>query len=132
MKAYQRRKKALEELVLLLSEIDSYIDLIIVEGPRDIASLRALGFNSSIELLSHHGIGDYELAEMIALKYSNVLILTDFDEEGLILNKKFSEILELKGVKVEKSLRKKLSKLMSMIGVYTIEALDNIKYEIMY
>jgi 5S rRNA maturation endonuclease (ribonuclease M5) len=131
MKAYQKRKKALEELISLFSEIDNYIDLIIVEGQRDLESLRSLGFTSSVEILNHKGIGDHELAEILASKYSNILILTDFDEEGLILNKKFAEIFELKGVKVEKSLRNKISKFMSMIGVYTVEALDNIKNEIL-
>lgn len=131
MKASQRRKQALEELIALLSEIDTYTDLIIVEGPRDLESLISLGFRSNIEILSHTGIGDYELAEIIASKYSSVLILTDFDEEGLILNQKFAKILELKGVKVEKNLRKKFRKLMSMICVYTIEALDNIRNEIL-
>ena len=126
MKVLQRRKKALEELIKLLCEIDEYVDIIIVEGNRDIVSLRTLGYNSEIEILNHIGLGDLELAEIIASKYSRVLILTDFDEEGVALNQKFTDIFEHKGVKVERGLRRRFSRLMSTVGVYTIESLDNI------
>jgi 5S rRNA maturation endonuclease (ribonuclease M5) len=59
-----------------------------------------------------------------------VLILTDFDEEGLNLNKKFSMILERRGTVVETGLRRRIARLMNTIGVYAIESLDNIRDEI--
>ena len=130
MKITHRRKDALERLILLLSEIHNYVDLLIVEGIRDVDSLRALGCQVDIEVLSHVGINDYDLAEQIASKYNHVLILTDFDEEGLNLNKKFSMILERRGTVVETGLRRRIARLMNTIGVYAIESLDNIRDEL--
>ena len=130
MKITHRRKEALEKLILLLSEIHNYVDVLIVEGIRDVDSLRALGCQADIEVLSHVGINDYDLAEQIASKYNHVLILTDFDEEGLNLNKKFSMILERRGTVVETGLRRRIARLMNTIGVYAIESLDNIRDEL--
>jgi 5S rRNA maturation endonuclease (ribonuclease M5) len=125
-----KRKEALERLIELLSEIHNYVDVIIVEGLRDADSLRSLGCQADIEILSHVGVSDFDLAEQIASKYNHVLILTDFDEEGLSLNQRFSSILERKGVIVETGLRRRIANLMAMIGVYAIESLDNIRDEI--
>jgi len=130
MRFTQRRKDALVELIEFLSEAHNYVDVIIVEGIRDVSSLKTLGCETVIEILSHAGVSDYELAEQIAVKYNSILILTDFDEEGLKLYQKFSRILERNGVKVETSLRHWISRLMAKIGVYAIESLDNILYEL--
>lgn len=98
----------------------------LVEGLRDVESVKALGCISEVEVLSHSGVNDFDLAEEISSKYSSVLILTDFDEEGLNLNKRFTSILEHKAVRVETGLRRHIGRLMARIGVYAIEALDNI------
>jgi len=130
MRFSQRRKDALEELSGFLSEVHNYVDVIIVEGIRDVSSLRALGCAAEIEVLSHKGVSDHDLAEEIASKYASILILTDFDEEGLNLNQRFSNILERTGAKVETGLRRWFARLMARIGVYAIESLDNIRDEV--
>ena len=130
MRFTQRRKDALEELSEFLSEAHNYVDVIIVEGIRDVSSLRALGCTADIEVLSHTGVSDHDLAEEIASKFNSILILTDFDEEGLKLNQKFCSILERTGAKVETSLRRWIARLMARIGVYVIESLDNIRDEL--
>ena len=126
MKATHQRKLALEELSTMLRELHDYVDLVLVEGPHDVDSLRALGCTTNIEILNHPGVNDFDLADKIASKNTAVLILTDFDEEGLALTKRFSSILEIKGVKVEYGMRAQVGRLMAMIGVYAIESLDNI------
>lgn len=130
MRFTQRRKDALEELSEFLSEAHNYVDVILVEGIRDVSSLRSLGCTAEIEVLSHTGVSDHELAEEIASKYNSVLILTDFDEEGLNLNQKFCSIFERTGAKVEIELRRWIARLMARIGVYAIESLDNIMDDI--
>ena len=126
MKATHQRKLALEELSAMLRELHDYVDVVLVEGLHDVDSLRALGCTAKIEILNHPGVNDFDLADQIASKNTSVLILTDFDEEGLGLNKRFSSILEVKGVKVEYGMRARVGRLMAMIGVYAIESLDNI------
>ncbi|MFC1802969.1 toprim domain-containing protein [Thermoproteota archaeon] len=127
MHVSHQRKNVLKELEVLLKELHVYVDLVLVEGPRDTESLISLGCITEIEILSHTGVNDFDLAEKIAAKYGRVLILTDFDEEGLRLNRHFSKLLERKGVKVENGLRRRVGRLTAIMGVYAIEALDNFK-----
>lgn len=130
MKITHRRKEALDRLSTLLEGVHDYVDVILVEGQRDVESLRALGCTASIETLSHVGVNDFDLAQQISTKYSHVLILTDFDVEGLNLNQRFSSILERQGATVENRLRRRVGRLMAMIGVYAIESLDNVDVEL--
>lgn len=97
---------------------------------RDVSSLKSLGCTTKIEILSQRGINDFDLTDKISKKYGRILILTDFDNEGLRLNKQYSYLFERKEVKVEIGLRHKIGRLMSKIGVYTIEALDNVKNDV--
>jgi 5S rRNA maturation endonuclease (ribonuclease M5) len=101
--------------------------VVLVEGLRDIEALRLMGYVGVIEALSRPGVNDFDLADELASKYGHILLLLDFDEEGLNLNNHFTQLLERKGVKVEYGLRKEFSRLMAAIGVYAIESLDNIK-----
>lgn len=94
---------------------------------RDVSSLKSFGCTTKIEIIGQRGINDFDLTDKISKKNRRIVILTDFDEEGLRLNKQFSYLFERKEVKVEIGLRRKIGHLMSKIGVYTIEALDNIK-----
>jgi 5S rRNA maturation endonuclease (ribonuclease M5) len=127
VKINQKRKNAMDELASLLKEVHCYVDVIIVEGARDIKALRNFGCQAEIETLAHVGLGDYELAEQVASRYNRVLILTDYDAEGIYLNQNFSSIFEYKDVKIDKGLRNRIRRLMTTIGVYAIESLDNIK-----
>jgi 5S rRNA maturation endonuclease (ribonuclease M5) len=129
VKSHEQRKEALEELSSLLGDLHNYIDVILVEGQRDVESIKNLGGTTEIEMLSHKGVNDFDLANDLASRFENVLVLTDFDEEGLNLNKRFTVLLEHEGVRVESGLRLIVGKLMARIGVYAIEDLDNIKDE---
>jgi 5S rRNA maturation endonuclease (ribonuclease M5) len=130
MRYNYRKKEALVELRKQLADIHNYVEIILVEGIRDVHSLRTLGCMAEIDVLNHANISDYDLAEEISTKYQNALILTDFDEEGINLNQRFSKLLERKGVKLESGLRLRIANLLAKIGTYTIESLDNIFNEI--
>jgi 5S rRNA maturation endonuclease (ribonuclease M5) len=120
------KKDALERLKLLLSEIEKNVDLVLVEGQRDVEALRNLGYAGGIATCSRFCVNDTELAEMIASENNRVLVLTDFDQEGNDLNTRFSELLEHMGVVVEKGLRGQVARLMSILEVHVVEALDNV------
>ena len=121
------RKIALKEMEALLVELPTLVDTVLVEGPRDTEALRSMGYVGVIEVLSRTGVNDFDLSDELASKYSQILLLLDFDEEGLNLNNHFTQLLERKGMKVEYGLRKEFSRLMAEIGVYAIESLDNIR-----
>ncbi len=130
MRSQARRKYAIRELEKLLAELPSLTDVVVVEGLRDINALRSLGYNGEIEPLCKTGVNDYDIADMIASKHIRVLLLLDYDEEGLSLTNHFTQLLERQGVKVEYGLRKEFGRLMAAIGVYAVESLDNIRDEL--
>jgi 5S rRNA maturation endonuclease (ribonuclease M5) len=127
LRSQMRRQTALKEMETLLVELPILVDTVLIEGPRDTKALRSMGYVGVIEALSRTGVNDFDLSDELASKYSNILLLLDFDEEGLNLNNHFTQLLEMKGVKVEYGLRKEFSKLMAEIGVYAIESLDNVR-----
>ncbi len=126
MRRTTRRKKAIEEMKELLSEISGLVDVILVEGLRDVESLRRLGYTGEIVTCAATNVNDYDLMTEVSGKYRLVLILTDFDQEGLILNRRFAEMLEHEGVKVEKGLRRMVGRITAALGIYAIESLDNV------
>lgn len=126
MRSTKRRKKAIEEMKELLSEISSLVDVVLVEGPRDVESLKRLGYTGEIVTCAATNVNDYDLMTGVSGKYRRVLVLTDFDQEGLMLNRRFAEILEHEGVVVEKGLRGKVGRLTAALGIYAVESLDNI------
>ncbi|MCW4014704.1 MAG: toprim domain-containing protein [Candidatus Bathyarchaeota archaeon] len=129
MRLTHQRKEALNELKQLFCELHNYVDIVLVEGLRDVESVKALGCIADLEVLSHTGVNDFDMADELAAKYRRVLVLTDFDEEGLNLNKRFTAILEHKEIHVDAGLRRRIGRLMAKIGVYAIEAVDNIADE---
>ena len=124
-----RRKNAVRELEQLSQELPGFVDVVVVEGLRDIQSLRSLGYTGAIEALNRTGVNDFDLADDLVSNYSRILLLLDFDGEGLRMNLHFNQILERKGAKIEYGLRKEVGCLMAAIGAYAIEDLDNIRDE---
>ena len=122
-----RRKNAIRELEGLMQELPGLVDVVVVEGFRDIQALRSLGYTGSIEGLNGSGFNDFDLADDLVSRYRRILLLLDFDEEGLRLNRHFTQILERKGAKIEYGLRKEFARLMASTGAYAIEDLDNIR-----
>jgi 5S rRNA maturation endonuclease (ribonuclease M5) len=126
MRSATRRKKLIEEMKELLSEIGDLVDVVVVEGLRDVESLRRLGYSGEIVTCAATGVNDYDLMTEVSAKYGSILILTDFDQEGVTLNLRFAEILEHEDVRVEKRLRRMVGRLTASLGIYAIESLDNI------
>jgi len=122
------KRKALEELDSLLKEIALHVSVVVVEGQRDVEALRSLGFEGNIEVCSHVGLSDVELCEIVALDADSVLLLTDFDEEGLLMYNRLKNVLERRRVNVEEGLRREVGRLMAVLGVYAVEDLDKIKF----
>ncbi len=119
--------EALERLTRLLGELETLVDLVIVEGPRDLEALRQLGFRGVISLFSQVGVPDADFMDIASREYGSVVILTDFDEEGRKIDLALSEGFERRGLRVEKGLRREMGRIMAAIKVYAIESLDNVQ-----
>jgi 5S rRNA maturation endonuclease (ribonuclease M5) len=126
MRSTTRRKNTIEKMKELLSEISGLVDVVLVEGPRDEESLKRLGYTGEIVTCAAINVNDYDLMTEVSGKYRRVLVLTDFDQEGVMLNRRFAEILEHEGVKVEEGLRRMVGRITAALGIYAIESLDNI------
>jgi len=117
--------EALNEVRLLFSDMGKYVDLILVEGPRDLEAIRALGYQGRAEILSQIGVQSNDLVYALAENCLNVLVLTDFDEQGRALERRLTNMFEKAGVKVEKGARRCLGRLMSALRAYEVEDLGN-------
>jgi 5S rRNA maturation endonuclease (ribonuclease M5) len=117
----------MRKLVTLFENLPDLVDVVVVEGHRDVMALRTLRYSGVIEELNKNRVNDFDLSDELASKYTRILLLLDFDEEGMNLHHNFTLLLERKGVKVEYGLRREVGILMAAIGVYAIESLDNIR-----
>ncbi len=85
----------------LLSIFDKYREKnrevpILVEGKRDVSSLRRLDFQGElISLNSGHSL--LGKVELMSDKYSEVIILTDFDQKGVFLKKRITSYFKSMG-----------------------------------
>jgi len=92
----------------LRQDIEKYKDyVVVVEGKKDVASLKALGFEK-VYAIHNTGVSLRERIEQIIEKLEKrdkVCILTDFDKKGkqlyFLLKKEFGEL----GVRLDSSLR---------------------------
>ncbi|MGY5879220.1 MAG: toprim domain-containing protein [Candidatus Thorarchaeota archaeon] len=104
------------ELITLIQSLDSkYEDLlIVVEGKRDVLVLKNLGVEAPI-IKTQSRLSRIDMAENIATKAGKkgqVLILTDYDNEGKEICSFIQKELELSGVKVLKRERRMIRKFM--------------------
>ncbi|MFX0108925.1 MAG: hypothetical protein ACFE7R_11615 [Candidatus Hodarchaeota archaeon] len=102
-------------LIKLIQNIDDYDGiLVIVEGKRDESILRSLGVQAPI-IKTQHGAPRPELLEEIASKVGTggqVLILTDFDDEGIEICRFIEKGLEPRRIRVRQRYRREIRKAM--------------------
>jgi 5S rRNA maturation endonuclease (ribonuclease M5) len=104
-----------EKLVLLNEQVP-----VIVEGKRDVQALRSLGLCGEL-IAFNRGQGVYEFCEDIAEKYTEVVILTDWDREGEALFMKISG--ELVGMWEEYCMYRKTLRLICQKEVKDVEGI---------
>lgn len=110
----------IKEEILKLKEQNK---LIIVEGKKDVSSLKKLGLKNVMEIKG----ALFETVE--AVEDKEVVILTDIDEEGKKLYSKLKRQLIRRGVKIDNALRHFLfrAKVSHVEGLYTYLKNGNIK-----
>lgn len=111
-------KEVEEELLKLFKKIKD--KEVVVEGKRDKEALYSFGF-TKIRLLNK---SLHEVAEKLEGK--EVLILTDFDNEGKQLAKKLNQLLQ-PFCKVDMESRRKIGFIFTKLKIKTIEELRCLK-----
>ncbi|MFW6220675.1 MAG: toprim domain-containing protein [Nanoarchaeota archaeon] len=108
----------MENFIEWIDEINSSNKLIIVEGKKDLISLKKLDIKNNIIMLSKKPL--YLICEEISNTTKDVIILTDFDKKGIELYKKLNINLQNLGVKIDKKYRiwlKKNTKISHIEGI---------------
>ena len=85
--------------------------VILVEGQRDEAALRSLGFTGPIEKLNRGWTVD-RVVGYIAEKYGNCIVLMDWDRTGGRLQRRLMDSMISLDIKPSDELRRALSKAM--------------------
>lgn len=101
-----------ERFELLLETLDELREAneempVVVEGLRDIASLRAIGLQGHIIPLNL-GVPLFQVAETIAAQADEVILLTDWDTKGQTLFEALRAALAANGVKADGEFRSRL------------------------
>ncbi|WP_292374170.1 MULTISPECIES: toprim domain-containing protein [unclassified Methanosarcina] len=120
VETYRKRLERIEEILSELSEYSEKGAIIIVEGKRDVLSLKRLGIEGNFELATQHSL--FNFSERIAQLGSEVIILTDWDRRGDILAIKLSGYFQSFGLKPELEIRNKL-RFISQKEIKDVESL---------
>jgi len=114
----KKRNEIGEKLIELFNNIKH--NQVIVEGKRDKIVLKSFEFTKIITI----GRGLYEVTTKIK---GHVIILTDFDKEGKLLNKRLTQLLQSQGTKVDINIRNRISKSFTQLKIRTIEELKSLR-----
>jgi len=125
------RLEKLEELILELRELSESGAIIVVEGRKDMESLRFLGINGEIKLASQQPL--LEFTELLSKSGKKIVLLTDWDKKGRIVAGKIIKHLSAYGIMPNIDVRLRLRGL-SKKRIKDIESLNNyvnkLRYEI--
>jgi len=127
----RERLLKLEELILELQELSDSGAIIVVEGQKDMVSLRLLGINGEIRLASQQPL--LEFTDLISKSKKEIILLTDWDNKGGLMARKIIQHLSNYGILPNTTIRSKLRSL-SKKRIKDIESLNNyvskLRYEI--
>lgn len=113
--------EALEELITSLQEASAGGAVIIVEGRRDESALRSLGIEGPVRMASHRPALD--LAEDVARNFSQIIVLTDWDEKGEEMARIIEQHLRSVGSRADMDTRSRLKRLVRK-EIKDVESLD--------
>ncbi len=85
------RLEKLDELILELQEMSDTGAIIVVEGRRDVESLRSLGIKGDIKLSSQQPLLDF--TEVLSRCGKDIVLLTDWDRKGGMVARKIIDYL---------------------------------------
>lgn len=102
--------EALEELIASLLEASGQGAAVIVEGRRDLLALRSLGLSGPVIMASRRSALD--LAEDAARNYSQVILLTDWDDKGDEMCQTIGRHLSSVGIRPDGLIRSRLKRLV--------------------
>jgi len=113
--------EALEDIIASLQDASTEGAVIIVEGKRDESALRSLGIRGPVMMASYKSA--LNLAEDVSRKYSQIIMLTDWDEKGEEMALNIEQHLRSVGSRADMDIRSKLKRLVRK-EIKDVESLD--------
>jgi len=123
------RLEMLEELILKLQALSDIGAIIVVEGRRDVDSLRSLGIKGDIKLSSQQPLLDF--TELLSRSGKDIVLLTDWDRKGGIVARKIIDYLQAYGIIPNTDIRSRISFLVKK-RIKDIESLSKYMGKLRY
>jgi len=125
------RLEKLEKLILELQVLSDTGAIIIVEGRKDVESLRSLGVNGEIKLSSQKPLLDF--TEQLSRRGKDIVLLTDWDRKGGMVARKIIDYLHAYGIMPNTDIRARIGFLVKK-RIKDIESLSRyigkLRYEL--
>jgi len=125
------RLEKLEGLILELQDMSDSGTIIVVEGRRDVESLRSLGIKGDIKLSSQQPLLDF--TEVLSRCGKDIVILTDWDRKGGMAARKIIDYLNSYGIMPNTDIRARIGFLVKK-RIKDIESLsryiEKLRYEL--
>ncbi len=116
------RLESIEEIILELQALADTGAIIVVEGRRDVASLRSLGINGEIRLASQQPL--LEFTEQLSKSGKKIVVLTDWDKRGGMMARKIIDDLLFYGIVPNTDIRSRIGILVRK-SIKDIESLNS-------
>jgi 5S rRNA maturation endonuclease (ribonuclease M5) len=116
------RLESIEEIILELQALADTGAIIVVEGRRDVASLRQLGINGEIRLASQQPL--LEFTEQLSKSGKKIVVLTDWDKRGGMMARKIIDDLLFYGITPITDIRSRIGILVRK-SIKDIESLNS-------
>jgi 5S rRNA maturation endonuclease (ribonuclease M5) len=116
------RLESIEEIILELQALADTGAIIVVEGKRDVASLRQLGINGEIRLASQQPL--LEFTEQLSKSGKKIVVLTDWDKRGGMMARKIIDDLLFYGITPITDIRSRIGILVRK-SIKDIESLNS-------
>lgn len=100
------RLESIEEIILELRVLADTGAIIVVEGRRDVESLRSLGISGEMRLASQKPL--LEFTEQLSRSGKEIVLLTDWDKKGGIMAHKIIDHLLFYGIMPNTDIRSRI------------------------
>ncbi len=125
------RLESIDEIILELRSLAGAGAIIVVEGRRDLDSLRSLGIDGEIRLACSRPL--LEFTEELSKSGKEIVLLTDWDKKGGMTARKIINHLLSYGIMPNTKIRSRIGILVKK-RIKDIESLDNyinkLRYEL--
>ncbi|HRR55209.1 MAG TPA: hypothetical protein P5290_07670 [Candidatus Methanomethylicus sp.] len=112
----------------IIDDVNFRVSLVIVEGKHDEQALLRLGLKRPVRRLCDSMMPTFAFVDEVVEGYmgQTVLILLDFDEEGMRMAERVGNELEARGVKIDGFTRRNVSRLLLAEGIRRVEEVGTI------